>query len=123
MSNIKEGDKETFEKMLEGVRISQRKQAERFASILKETWDCLGQPNFIETDIYGFERVENQLKITRPNGELVADLSLDDSQEPVFNIEEEDKENFEGLSEIVKEVEREKAEEEQQLKRSRGFSR
>ncbi len=125
VSNIKEGDKETFEKMLKGVRISQRKQAERFASILKETWDCLGQPNFIETDIYDFERVENQLKITRPNGELVADLSLDDSQEPVFNIEEEDKENFEGLSEIVKEVEREKAEEEeeQQLKRSRGFSR
>ena len=124
VSNIKEEDKETFEKMLKGLRISQRKQAERFASILKETWDCLGQPNFIETDIYGFERVENQLKITRPNGELVADLSLDDSQEPVFNIEEEDKENFEGLSEIVKEVEREKAEEEeQQLKRSRGFSR
>ena len=103
-----------------------QREVERFASILKETWDCLGQPNFIETDIYGFERVENQLKITRPNGELVADLSLDDSQEPVFNIEEEDKENFEGLSEIVKEVEREKAEEqeeeEQQLKRSRGFS-
>ncbi len=123
VSNIKEGDKETFEKMLKGLRISQRKQAERFASILKETWDCLGQPNFIETDIYGFERVENQLKVTRPNGELVADLSLDDSQEPVFNIEEEDKENFEGLSEIVKEVEREKAEEEeQQLKRSRGLS-
>ena len=122
VSNIKEGDKETFEKMLEVVRIFEREEAERFASILKQTWDCLGQPNFIETNVYGFERVENQLKITRPNGELVADLSLDDSQEPVFNIEEEDKENFEGLSEIVKEVQLEKAEEEQQLKRSRGFS-
>ncbi len=125
VSNIKERDKETFEKMLEVVRILKREEAERFASILKETWDCLGQPNFIETNVYGFERVENQLKVTRPNGELVADLSLDDSQEPVFNIEEEDKENFEGLSEIVKEVEREKAEEEeeeQQLKRSRGLS-
>ena len=122
VSNIKEGDKETFEKMLEVVRIFEREEAERFASILKQTWHCLGQPNFIETNVYGFERVENQLKVTRPNGELVADLSLDDSQEPVFNIEEEDKENFEGLSEIVKEVQLEKAEEEQQLKRSRGFS-
>ncbi len=106
-------------------QLNQREVA-RFAWILKEAWECIGRPNFIETNVYGFERVENQLKITRPNGELVADLSLDDSQEPVFNIEEEDKENFEGLSEIVKEVQREKAEEEeeeeQQLKRSRGFS-
>ena len=103
-------------------QLNQREVA-RFAWILKEAWECIGRPNFIETNVYGFERVENQLKITRPNGELVADLSLDDSQEPVFNIEEEDKENFEGLSEIVKEVEREKAEEEeQQLKRSRGLS-
>ena len=99
-----------------------QREVERFALILKQTWRCIGRPKFIETNSYCFEHVGNQLKITRPNGELVADLPFDKQHQPVFNIKEGDKENFEEMSEIVKEFEREKAEEEQQLKRSRGFS-
>lgn len=98
-----------------------QREVERFALILKQTWRCIGRPKFIETNSYCFEHVENQLKITRPNGELVADLPFNRQQKPVFNIKEGDKENFEEMSEIVKEFDREKAEEEQ-LKRSRGFS-
>ena len=98
-----------------------QREVERFALILKEAWRCVGQPKLIETNSYCFEHVENQLKITRPSGELVADLPFDKQHKPVFNIKEGDKENFEEMSEIVKEFDREKAEEEQ-LKRSRGFS-
>ena len=98
-----------------------QREVERFALILKQAWRCIGQPKFIETNSYCFEHVGNQLKITRPNGELVADLPFDKQHQPVFNIKEGDKENFEEMSEIVKEFEREKAEEERQLKRERGF--
>ena len=109
------------QEQLERERSTPKKEeVERFASILKQAWRCVGQPKFLETDSYCFEHVENQLKITRNSGELVADLPLDSRQEPVFNIKEGDFERFEKISEIVKEFEREKAEE-QQLKRDRGF--
>ncbi len=87
-----------------------KEEVERFASILKQAWQCIGQPKFYETKNYCFENYEDRLKFTRKSGEVIIDLPLDGSHSPVSNIKEGDKETFEKMLEGVRISQRKKTE-------------